>query len=50
MVPKTTPNKNEKEERILYQKLNYELQDLAKLRIPLNLLYKRYEYKIPTLL
>lgn len=25
MVPKTTPNKNEKEERILYQKLNYEL-------------------------
>ncbi|CDW73821.1 UNKNOWN [Stylonychia lemnae] len=37
------------ESRILYKALSNELRDLAKLRIPLNLLYQRHKYIIPTL-
>jgi len=41
VIPRTAPAPGEtkKEVRILYQKLSDELLDLAKLRLPLNLLY-----------
>ena len=44
VIPKTAPAPGDlkKEIRIFYQKLSNELNDLAKLKLPLNLLYKRH--------
>jgi hypothetical protein len=40
---------HDKEVRIFYQKLSNELRDLARLRLPLNLLYRRHTVQITQL-
>jgi hypothetical protein len=52
VIPRTQPGakeNNPKEIRVFYVKLSNELKDLARLRLPLNLLYKRHVVDIAAL-
>jgi hypothetical protein len=51
VVPRTVlqAGEDKREQRIFYAKLSNELRDLAKLRLPINVLYERHVLEIKKL-